>query len=302
MATADELAARFGIPDVVRFEAVAGGLVRAVVTTPVAEAHVYDQGAHLAHYQSAGAAPVLFLSARSRFTPGQPIRGGVPLVFPWFAARAGDPTAPTHGFARSREWRLEAAERRGDSGVTLALRLEPDPETRRLWPHDFVLRYRVGLGAALELALEVTNPTDVALTFEAAFHTYLAVSDVRQVAVHGLEGASYLDKTDAMRRQTQGPEPIRFTEETDRVYLHTAATCRVDDPGAGRRLVVEKAGSATTVVWNPWDARARALADLGDDEWPRMLCIETANAAADAVTLAPGARHTMRARVRAGPI
>ena len=69
----------------------------------------------------------------------------------------------------------------------------------------------------------------------------------------------------------------------------------LDDPRAARRITVEKSGSATTVVWNPWSEKAAAMPDFGDDEWPRMACIETANAGANAITLAPGAKHAMRA-------
>jgi len=104
-----------------------------------------------------------------------------------------------------------------------------------------------------------------------------------------------------MRRTRQGGEPLRLTGETDRVYPATRAACVVDDTAGGRRLVVDKAGSGTTVVWNPWAAKARAMADLGDEEWLRMLCIETANAADDRVRLAPGARHEMRATIRVLP-
>jgi glucose-6-phosphate 1-epimerase len=279
-----------------------GGLVRAIVTTPAAEAHVYRQGAHVTHYQPTGVAPVLFTSARSRYALGQPIRGGIPLVFPWFAARGGDPAAPAHGFARTTEWRLESAEEDDHGGITLAFRLDPDERTRRLWPHGFVVRYRIEIGRALGLSLEVANPGDRAITYEAAFHTYLAVSDVRAVAVRGLEGATYLDKTDGMRRKVQGREPLRLTGETDRVYLGTVASCRVEDPGASRQLVIDKTGSATTVVWNPWATRTRGLADLGEDEWTRMLCVETANAHDDAIALAPGARHTLRARLWGEPL
>jgi glucose-6-phosphate 1-epimerase len=292
-----ELRERFAVPGALAFEAGPGGLLRAVITTPAAEAHVYLQGAHVSHYQPTGADPVLFLSARSRFASGQPIRGGVPLCFPWFAARAGDPAAPAHGFARTAEWSCAAAERDGGE-VRLAFQLEPSAVTRRWWPHDFVLRYRIRVGESLDLALDVENRSASAFTFEAALHTYLAVADVREASLSGLADVSYLDKTDGMARKRESPGPLRLTGETDRVYLGTEATCVVEDPPAGRRLVVAKGGSTTTVVWNPWAAKARAAPDLGEDEWLRMLCVETANAHDDAVTLAPAARHTLSAAIR----
>jgi glucose-6-phosphate 1-epimerase len=294
------LAERFAIPGMVRFEASPPGMVRAVVTAPAAEAHVYLHGAHVTHYRPAGGAPVLFLSSASRFAPGQPIRGGVPVCFPWFAARAGDPAAPAHGVARTATWTLDAVARDGEA-VDLTLSLEADDATRRWWPHDFALRYRVRVGATLELLLEVENRSAGPVTFEEALHTYLAVSDVAAVSLTGLEGAGYVDKTAGGAAKREGTTPLRLDGETDRVYEGAPGACRVDDPGAGRRLVIEKAGSATTVVWNPGPAKGPAIPDLGPGEWRRMVCVETANAHRDAVTLAAGARHAMRAAIRAEP-
>lgn len=299
--TVEELQRRFGIDGVARFEAGAGGLARLRVTTEAAEAEVYLHGGHVTHFQPRGTPPVLFLSARSKFGAGAAIRGGVPVIFPWFGARAGDPAAPAHGFARAAAWSVESVERAADGCVTAVLRLEPGDAMWAAWPHAVVLRHRVHVGAALDMTLEVENRSGAPLVFEEALHTYLAVADVRQITVTGLAGIRYVDKTAAMALKVQGAEPLRLTGETDSVYLATRAACVVDDPRGGRRLVVEKDGSATTVVWNPWVAKARAMSDLGDEEWPSFVCVETANAADDRVTLAPGGRHAMRATLRVEP-
>lgn len=297
--TADDLQHRFGIPAAARFETGPGGLVRLRLATPVAEAEVYLHGGHVTHYQPRGSGPVLFASAQSRFDAKAAIRGGVPVIFPWFGPRADDASAPMHGFARTAEWDVGSVARQADGGVVVVLRLDASDATRSAWPHPFVLRHRITVGAALDLALVVDNPSAEPLVFEEALHTYLAVGDVREVSVTGLGGTTYIDKTDGMRRKPQGGEPLRLTGETDSVYLGTRAACVVDDPAGGRRLVVDKAGSETTVVWNPWAAKAHAMADLGGEEWLRMLCVEPANAADNRVTLPPGARHEMRAVIRA---
>ena len=164
---------------------------------------------------------------------------------------------------------------------------------------DFVLRHRIAISSELRMTLEVENTSSSAFTFEEALHTYFAVADVREASATGLEGASYLDKTEGFKAKTVGAEPLRFTGETDRVFPNHHGTCVIADRPTARRIVIEKSGSATTVVWNPWIAKAAAMADFGDEEWPQMLCIETANAGADAVTLAAGARHAMTAVVRA---
>lgn len=297
----DELQARFGIPEILRFEAGAKGLVRAVVCAPQAEAEVYLQGAHVTHYQPRGDRAVLFLSERSRFDRGAAIRGGVPIVFPWFGPKAGEPSAPMHGFARLAEWGVESATQAPDGSVTMVLGLDSESAALPNWPRPCSLRYRVVVGETLALALDVHNRGDTAISYEEALHTYLAVGDVRQVSVTGLAGARYIDKTDGMKRKLQETAFVRITDETDRVYLGTKATCVLDDPVAGRRLTVEKSGSDATVIWNPWTAKAKAMPDFGDEEWPRMLCIETGNVADHAMTLAPGQRHEMRAMIRSLP-
>ena len=282
------------IPGIATFEYGSGELLRLAIHSPLAEAQIYLHGAHVSHFQPAGAQPVLFMSRQSFFTPARPIRGGVPLIFPWFGARAGHPEAPAHGFTRVTEWQVESIAIDGDQIVTAAFQLASSSQTREAWPHDFVLRYRVAVGRTLSMTLEVENTGTDAFTFENALHSYFSVGDVRETATTGLENAEYLDKTDAMQRKKLGAEPIRITQETDRVFENTRQACVLEDSRLKRRITVEKAGSETTVVWNPWTAKAAAMADFGEDEWARMLCIETANAGANAITLAPGEKHSMR--------
>ena len=237
------------------------------------------------------------MSAASHFARAKPIRGGVPVIFPWFGGRAGHPEAPAHGFARTLPWQIEALSSSDGRTVSVVLRLEGNDTTRALWPHDFVLRHRVSIGAQLEMMLEVQNISSAPFQFEEALHTYLAVSDVRTIAVTGLADTTYLDKVDSAQRKQQDSAPVRIIGETDRVYLNTRAACQFDDPGLQRRIVVTKTGSDTTVLWNPWIAKAKAMADFGNDEWSEMVCIETANAADNAITLAPGATHRMTATI-----
>jgi glucose-6-phosphate 1-epimerase len=295
------LQSQYGNPGSARFEEGPKGLTRVVVETPQAEAQIYLHGAHVTHYQPRGDRPVLFMSQRSRFEPGVAIRGGVPIVFPWFGPKAGEPAAPMHGFARIAEWGVETVSRGADGSVTLVLGLEVGDATHASWPHACSLRYRVVIGEVLDLTLEVRNKSEAAATCEEALHTYLAVADVRRVSVTGLAGSRYIDKTDGMKRKVQEAALIEITGETDRVYLDTKATCVIDDPVTGRRLTVEKSGSEATVIWNPWIAKARAMPDFGDDEWPGMLCIESGNVAEHAVTLASGQRHEMRVSIHSTP-
>jgi len=226
----------------------------------------------------------------------------VPICFPWFGPKAGSPDAPPHGFARILPWAVAAVTRGSDGSLRAELDLTPEAAARGGFPHELALSLTVRVGRNLWLDLAVRNTDAAPRAFEAALHSYFAVSDVRHARIHGLEGVPYVDKTAGMARRPGASEPIAIAAETDRVYLGAVGPVTIEDPGWRRRIVVAKSGSSTTVVWNPWVAKARAMADFGDEEWPGMVCVETANAMDDAVTLAPGATHVMTAtlEVQAG--
>src|SRR5258707_15637733 len=137
---AAELANRFDIPKVLRFERGSGGLLRAVISTPAAEADLYLQGAHLAHWTPRGQRPVLFVSPKSLFAAGKAIRGGVPIIFPWFGSRGDGKRGPAHGFARTSEWTVESARLLEDARVEVTLALSGNDATRGLFDSAFPLR------------------------------------------------------------------------------------------------------------------------------------------------------------------
>jgi glucose-6-phosphate 1-epimerase len=274
-----------------------GSLPRVEVATPLARAEVYLQGAHVTAYAPRGGPPVLFLSRASRFERGAPIRGGIPLVFPWFGRKAGDPGAPLHGPARLAEWSLDEAA--ADPVGIVRLRFALADVTVGAGSAHARLGYQVTIGGSLQLALEVENRGPAPFVFEDALHTYLAVADVERITLTGLEGAAYLDETEGFARKRQDPAPLVVRGETDRIYDDTRATCVVWDPVGRRRIEVAKTGSEATVVWNP--SAARALPDLGADEWRCFVCVESGNVGARAVTLAPGARHRLAVALRSEP-
>jgi len=290
--TLAELNDNFAIPGRLEFDEHAG-LTRVQVRLASAEADMYLHGAHVTHWQPAGAKPVLFLSEKSDFAPGKAIRGGVPICFPWFGARSDGKTGPSHGFARIEEWELAFAALAGDE-ARLMFTLGPSELSRSLGFDHFRVAYEVIVGSTLTLRLTVANTGTEPMHFEEALHAYFAVGDVRQASLSGLEGAVYRDKTDGMREKTAPEGPLRLSSETDRVFPANRAALTIHDPVEQRKIRIEKTNSATTVVWNPWSELAAKLADLADDAWPGFLCVETANTATDAITLGPGETHAMQ--------
>lgn len=188
--------------------------------------------------------------------------------------------------------------RLSDGRVEITLALTPNDGTRGFGFSAFSLRFRATIGATLEMELETRNDSPEQLTYEEALHTYFAVGDVQQCSVSGLEGTSYIDKTDGFQRKTQGHEPVRIAKETDQVHVNTQATCVIHDPLWGRRIAIEKSGAASTVVWNPWIEKTKGMSDMAPDEWREMICVETANAAENAVHLPAGESHKTTATIR----
>jgi glucose-6-phosphate 1-epimerase len=291
----------FGIPGILEFDAGPHGLPRALVSSPACTAEVYLHGAHLTAWQPAGEEPVLFLSETSLFAEGKAIRGGVPIIFPWFGPRTANSTSdrtdgPSHGFARISPWQVSFAAVSGDD-LHLALTLEPNELSRSLGYDHFKLAFELILGKELRMRLTVANLGTVPLHFEEALHTYFTVGDVSKISVEGLAGAEFIDKTDNLARKIQQEPVLTLTGETDRLYLNTETTVTLHDPGLDRRIDVAKANSRSTVVWNPWADLSGKMADMTAENWRRMTCVETVNAAENAITLAPGEAHTMEARV-----
>jgi glucose-6-phosphate 1-epimerase len=294
-----ELNRRFEINGVAKITAGSGDLPRVSVSTPAATAEIYLHGAQITSWRPAGADEVIFLSKLSQFAPGKAIRGGIPVCFPWFRNKADDPKAPAHGFVRTKAWQLDSVEVQGNS-VIVSLSTGSDEGTRAWWPHEFLLRHRLTIGAELGQELQVTNTDNAPLRFEEALHTYYNVGAADAVRISGLDGVAYLDNTDGNREKRQAGD-IAFTAQTDSAYLDTTHAVEIVDPILRRRIRLEKQNSRTTVVWNPWSTGAQSLADLGGDGWKTMACVEASNMRAFAVDLAPGAQHTMKTRIQVLP-
>jgi glucose-6-phosphate 1-epimerase len=284
---------QFGIPGVLTFED-HEDLTRFQVTTPACTATVYLHGAHLTHWRPAGEKPVLFLSERSEFVEGKPIRGGIPLCFPWFGPRTDGKAGPSHGFARTQPWEIAFAALSGDN-VHVTLTLGPTDLSRSLGFGEFRVAYELILGAKLGLRFTVANTAETPLVFEEALHTYFAMDDVRKTAFAGLESSLYLDKTDAAKEKESPATAETLDRWTDRVYPDNVASVAILD--GERTITVDKSNSATTVVWNPWTEGSKSIGDLAPDAWPRFLCVETANTGVDKITLPPQQAHTLQAEI-----
>ena len=242
---------------------------------------IYLHGAHITSWCPEDGEDRLYMSRRAVFESGKGIRGGVPIIFPQFSTMG---SLPRHGFARTLPWKLIGQGRR-DAYSTATFGLEDDLETRALWPHPFRVEYTVLVGSnALQLELRVTNSGHSLFSFQAALHTYLAVDDIHAVSIDGLDAVPYWDAADNFAPKLQDQTLLRFSGETDRIYLDAPEVVSLNE---GERAVhVEKFGFPDTVIWNAWHTAAE-IPDMEPEDYRRYVCIEAA-AIQRAITLEPG--------------
>jgi glucose-6-phosphate 1-epimerase len=295
-ATTGLLNQQYALPGHVQFQSGPGGLVTAVVENDFCHAAVTLAGAHVISYQPKGRTDVFWMSPNSAYSVGKPIRGGIPVCWPWFGPHPFDPhNQPMHGFARISMWTVNSTCALQDGSTEVRLGLHNNQQSIAMWPHAFELELVLTFGTILDVDLLVRNPGEQAFQYNAALHHYFQVSDVRKISISGLEDTDYLDKVENFARKHQDGAVV-ITAQTDRIYLDTINECVIEDPGLRRAIHIAKAGSRTTVVWNPAE-RAAQMLDIGAGNENVFVCVETANAADDIVEVPAGAERHLTARI-----
>jgi len=276
------------------FKSGEGGIPLVEIENEFATAVISLQGAHVLSWIPKGEEDVIWLSADATFAMGKSVRGGVPICWPWFGTHESETHFPAHGFARTVLWTVKQTQALENGETQILFQLdtsELNEKLQMMWPQATLAMYTITIGKALTLELVTSNKSDEPLTLGQALHTYFNVSDIEQTTVTGLEDKDYLDKTTGFERKTQAGL-ITIKQEVDQVYLQTADDVVIND--VKRKIQIKKEGSLSTVVWNPWQEVADKMGDLGKEGYRHMLCVESANAAEDIITIAPGESHTLR--------
>lgn len=270
-----------------------------------AQAWVLEQGAQVMHYQLDGQAPVIWSNPAVQWRCGVPVRGGIPVCWPWFGEPGWNPpvvyrqiadadAAPLHGLARQQPWEL-VSHGIMDGAVVLEWSLIQGPSIH--WPCNAELTLRMVIGEYLDLQLRTRNTSKHALAISQALHTYFAVSDVTQTRVTGLAGLQYQDCLDGWHLRRQHEEPD-VREPINRLYRQAPARMVVEDPGWHRKILIDTHASASAVLWNPGAERARSIDQFAPDTWRHMLCLETARLGTDCQWITPGKEVQMGVRIQ----
>lgn len=283
----DELS-RYEIDGELQFIEIEHGFVYAEINNTRAHATVSTYSGQLLSYRPKDRQEdLLFVSDKAYYEAGKAIKGGIPVCWPWFGPDPENRGRPAHGFVRNRQWQVSGSESLADGSTKIILSITDSEATRALWPHPFQLDIEITVGDTLRVELVTHNTGNDSITISQALHSYFRVGDITSVSVLGLDGINYIDKANDSARKTQAG-PLTISSEVDRIYTDTSGDLTIDDASLERKISIASSGCSTAVVWNPWVNIAASMADLGDDDYLQMLCVETANAGPETVTITAG--------------
>ena len=288
---------KFNVPGVT-FSTLESGLEIVSVNNNYASAKITTNGAHICEYIPVGEKNLLWVSKKAFFAPGKPIRGGVPVCWPWFGASLIE-GRPGHGFVRVEEWQISEIAELASGATKLVFTLDSDMKQFPMAEFPFTVNMIFTIGKQLEMTLVMVNKGKEPVKIGAALHTYFAISDINKIVVTGLDKCHFFDhKTGAAKFEGNIQEgDIKIDSEIDNVYFPASGATEIVDPGWGRIVTIEKSGSDSTGVWNPWVEKATTMADYSPEEYTPMICVESANAKCDPRILLPGVPHQISQKI-----
>ncbi len=279
----------FAITDNIRFVIGAGGFVMIEVTNDHATALISTYSGHVLSYQPNNSAePLLFVSEQASYEQGKAIRGGVPVCWPWFS----DDGVPAHGFVRDQQWNVAATQQQLDGSTKIILNIGHNQHSQEMWQYKFNLQLEITVGETLSMVLTTSNLDEQDFTISQALHTYLAVGDVNEIEIIGLDGTHYLDKTTGFGKGQQKGD-ISIDGEFDRIYGSLQQNVLLRDPVFNRQIRIWSPKSTTAVIWNPGQAKTVEMTDLANNDYKKFICIEAANTACDKVVVKAGLSHCL---------
>jgi glucose-6-phosphate 1-epimerase len=290
-----QLNEKFGIPGSLEFIIGEGGFINIIVKNSYANMVASLYGAHIMSYQPIGQKDTLWMSPQSSFETGKPIRGGIPVCFPWFGPHPEDNNKPAHGFARLNNWELIKTGTTATGETEFILELKNSSATQLLWPHSFIAQLKVIVGKRLDVTLTYTNNGSDKFAVSDALHSYFNVSSVDNIGISGLSNHKYYEGFAKTPDHVQAEAVLKIKQEENRRYINQIDDCMITDNGWNRKIKVSKRGSKITVVWNPWEATTKTIADLPDNGYKSFICVEAVNAYDDMAVLKPGDSYSISA-------
>lgn len=254
-------------------------------------------GAHLIHFQKKQEPAIIWLSKTAIFDSKKAIRGGVPVCWPWFGpadSHLGE-NLPAHGIARTSKWDLINTQESSD-GVVIELQLKSTEASLKIWPHDFELTLVITLNNECKLALTTENKGNKPFTYGGALHTYLNISSPESVNITGLNQQF----TNSLNNKCPeiGDTTLLIDKAIDSIYKKSNVDIHLKDAQFQRDLTICNTGNNAEVLWSPWIEGAEAFADMPDNGYQTMFCIESAITGLAGQQVANGEKHTLTTLIK----
>jgi len=271
------------------------------VNTERSTAQIALQGAQVLSWVPKDHPDVLYVSPKAKMEPGVVVRGGIPVCWPWFGENEDDSSLPSHGIVRDKFWELESAEFAYNL-ATIVLKFTPDEATKAMFPHDYELTATIKVNDKLKVRITTKNTGEEPFQITSSLHSYLGVGNIEHIQLEGVKGSHYIDKLLPAGTEAQYQEKnVIINQEIDRIYS-SMSSLLLRDLDRGRAVFVDKAGSRSTVIWNPWAEKSKALKDLPNNDYKEFVCIEATNAGTDRPTVRPNASHNLETTIGLRPL
>jgi glucose-6-phosphate 1-epimerase len=272
----------------VEFKNFENGFAYIEVTNSVASAKIALQGAHIFEYKRGANNELLWLSSLALFEENKPIRGGIPICWPWFGPH-NDSSLPQHGFARISHFTFVSCEEKDEETSIVTLKLTDSPKTRILWDFSFELLVTITISKELHVSLKTSNTDVKEFKITQALHSYFSVENISDVAIFGVKNSSYFDQLSKTMEVQKND--LHVDQEIDRIYKNPDKNLILKEKN--RAIFLQNSNSNSLVIWNPWSEKVKSIKDMQDDEYKNMLCIESANALDDYIILQPNCSTTL---------
>ncbi len=286
----EELEDKFSIEGEVGFAELEDDLIFITVSNKYADADICLYGAHVTNFKPYRTMEILWMSPESNFQEGSPIRGGIPICFPWFGPHKTDPEKPMHGFARLMYWDVKEISSQASGETLIRLQICSSDKTKTFWPFDFCAEMIFNVGQTLAVTLKVTNTSCETFEYTSALHSYFSLSAIENISIEGLQSTKYIDQLEP-GDFIQDTPTLQIKKAETRHYYDTETNCVINDSIFDRRISVAKSGSKVTTVWNPWEETCSKIDDMPDDAFETFVCVEAVNAFNDVIQLVPGEIH-----------
>jgi glucose-6-phosphate 1-epimerase len=274
------LYSRFGDIDEVTIE-LHKELLAINIRNRAAEATIFLQGAQLSQYQPHKEQPVIWLSPECDYKAGSPLRGGIPICWPWFGGLDKNPESiqqqvsssaeQAHGFVRALEWDVDFIQAVSLNETELQMSLALDANDQ--WPFACKLVLKFTIGARLTLCFEVQNNDSKPFFFTSALHSYFAIGDITHTKISGLDNRPFIDALNDRQVFTQHGD-ITIDREIDRIYETNGDSVHIVDSQRQRQISIVSKSSSNAVVLNPGGEKSKPLCQIMVWNFNEILCVE----------------------------